>query len=121
MGLVLCDASGTVTWLKAVEGFPPVRAGACPLWPLYEALGSPGRGRRAFASLPGEGAPRFLCHAAAAPVEEPDWDAAPRIETTMLLQPAPPGPMPEDRRVGPTCRLCPRRDCPARREPSILG
>lgn len=121
MGLVLCDASGTVTLLRAVEGFPPVRAGTCPLWPLYEALGAPGRGLRAHASLPGDGAPRFLCHAVAAPVEEPDWDAAPRIEGTMLLRPALPGLAPADRLVGPTCRLCPRRDCPARREPSILG
>ena len=28
---------------------------------------------------------------------------------------------PGDRLVGPTCRLCARKDCPARREPSILG
>lgn len=120
-GLVTCDASGTVTWLKAVEGFPSVRTGACPLWPLFEALATPGRGLRAHASLPGEGAPRFLCHAVAAPVEEPDWDAPPRIGATMLVQPAPPQPAPGDRLVGPTCRLCPRRACPARREPSILG
>ncbi len=121
MGLALCDASGTVTWLKAVEGFPPVRAGACPIWPLFEALGSPGRGLRAHASLPGEDAPRFLCHAVAAPVEEPDWEGPLRIEATMLLQPVPAGPAPGGRLVGPTCRLCRRRACPARREPSILG
>ena len=120
-GLAISDASGTLTVLKSLEGFPPIRAGACPLWPLFEASATPGRGVRAFAGLPGQGAPRFLCHAVGAPVEEPDWDAAPRIEATMLLWPAPPEPRPGDRLVGPTCRLCPRTDCPARREPSILG
>lgn len=120
-GLAVCDASGTLVVVKAVEGYPALRAGGCPLWPLYEALAAPGRGVRAHASLPGEGAPRFLCHAAAAPAEEPDWEAPSRPEATMLLWPAPPGPGPGDRLVGATCRLCPRAACPARREPSVLG
>jgi transcriptional regulator with XRE-family HTH domain len=121
MGLVIADASGTVTYLKALDGLALPRSGGCPLWPLYEALAQPGRGLRAFAALPGQGAPRLLCHAVAAPVEEPDWASPPRIEATMLLAPAPPEPAPGDRLVGPACRLCPRKDCPARREPSILG
>ena len=121
MGLAICDASGTLVVLKGLEGFPPLRTGACPLWPLFEALATPGRGVRAWASLPGQGAPRFLCHAGAAPIEEPDWDAAPRVEATMLLQPARTEPAPSDCLVGPTCRLCPRHPCPARREPSVLG
>jgi predicted transcriptional regulator/DNA-binding XRE family transcriptional regulator len=120
-GLVLADASGTVTLLKPIEGFPAIRAGACPLWPLYEALAQPGRALRAHAALPGQGAPRFLCHAVAAPIEEPDWDEPPRLELAMLLAPAPPGALDGDRLVGPTCRLCPRQACPARREPSVLG
>lgn len=120
-GLVIADASGTVIDLKSLEGFPPLRAGGCPLWPLYEALAAPLRPLRAFAALPGEGAPRFLCHAVAAPAEAPDWDAPPRLEATMLLAAAPPGEAPGDRLVGPTCRLCRRAACPARREPSILG
>ncbi len=121
MGLVICDASGTVTHLKALDGIAGPRAGGCPLWPLYEALAQPGRGLRAHAALPGQGAPRFVCHAVAAPREEPDWDASPLVEGTMLLTPAAPQPEPGDRLVGPTCRICPRRACPARREPSILG
>jgi hypothetical protein len=121
LGLVVADASGTVTLLKALEGFPHLRADTCPLWPLFEAWATPGRGLRAHASLPGEGAPRFLCHAVAYPAEEPDWDAAPRMEATMLLRPAAPGDGEGDRLVGPTCRLCPRRACPARREPAIFG
>lgn len=120
LGLAICDASGTLTVLKSLEGFPGLRAGACPLWPLFEAFATPGRGIRAVATLPGDGAPRFLCHAVAALAEEPDWGAAPRVEATMLLQSVPPGLDKGDRLVGPTCRLCLRRDCPARREPSIM-
>ncbi len=121
MGLVLCDASGTVTHLKALEGMTVPRAGGCPLWPIYEALAQRGRSLRAVAVLPGQGAPRFMCHAVAAPREEPDWDAPPLVEATMLVTPVAPEPAPGDRLVGPTCRICPRRACPARREPSILG
>ncbi|TNC73871.1 helix-turn-helix domain-containing protein [Rubellimicrobium roseum] len=120
-GLVIGDASGTLIHLKALDGLALPRTGGCPLWPVFEASAQPGRGLRAYAALPGQGAPRLLCHAVAAPREEPDWDAPPRIETTMLLTAAPPEPAPGDRLVGLTCRLCPRAACPARREPSILG
>ncbi|HVG49209.1 MAG TPA: helix-turn-helix domain-containing protein [Rubellimicrobium sp.] len=121
MGLLIADASGTLTYLKAPEGLSVPRAGGCPLWPLFEALSQPGRPLRRYAALPGQGAPRFLCHAVALPRETPDWDAPPLMEATMLLTSAPPAPEDGDRLVGPTCRLCPRNDCPARREPSILG
>lgn len=121
LGLVLADASGTLTHVKAVEGLAMPRVGGCPLWPLFEALSQLGRAFRLHAALPGQGAPRLLCHAIAAPRVVGDWDDPPLIEATMLLTPAAPAPEPGDRLVGPTCRLCPRKDCPARREPSILG
>jgi transcriptional regulator with XRE-family HTH domain len=120
-GLAIADASGTVLHLKALDGAGPLRAGGCPIWPLFEAFGQPGRGLRALAALPGQAAPRFLCHAVAAPAEEPGWDAPPRLQATMLFSVAPAGSGGTDRLVGPTCRLCPRKPCPARREPSILG
>ena len=40
-------------------------------------------------------------------------------EAAMLLQPEPAG-AEVALEVGSTCRICPRVDCPARREPSIL-
>jgi transcriptional regulator with XRE-family HTH domain len=120
-GLLVADASGTLTHLKAIEGLAVPRAGGCPLWPLFEALAQPGRPLRLCAALPGQGAPRFLCHAVAGLRETPDWDAPRLVEATMLVTPAAPVPEDGDRLVGPTCRLCPRKDCPARREPSILG
>ena len=121
LGLLISDASGTLIHARIPEGLAFPRAGGCPLWPLFEALAQPGRPLRRFAALPGQGAPRFLCHAVAVLRETPDWDAAPLLEATMLVTPAAPVPEAGDRLVGPTCRLCPRKDCPARREPSILG
>jgi len=117
MGLAVADASGTLLHLRAPEGVPLPRQGGCPLWPLYEALTAPGRAIRAVAALPGRGAPRLLCHAVAAPAE-PGFDV-PRIEATMLMTPAPEAAA-LDRLVGPTCRLCPRDPCPARREPPLV-
>ncbi len=121
MGLVIADASGSLIHVKFLDGFPAVRSGTCPLWPLFEATATPGRGLRAAASLPGERAPRFLCHAVATQIEGSDWDAPPRLELTMLISPLPTEPATSDRLVGPTCRLCSRPACPARHEPSILG
>jgi transcriptional regulator with XRE-family HTH domain len=121
LGLAIADASGTLLHLKALDGAGPLRSGGCPIWPLFDSFAQPGRGLRAFAALPGQGASRFLCHAVAAPAEEPGWDAPPRLQATMLFAPAPSEPEPSDRLVGPTCRLCPRKTCLARREPSILG
>ena len=41
----------------------------------------------------------------------------------MLILPRVPGPneAEEAPRVGVTCRICPRSDCPGRREPSLMG
>lgn len=120
-GLAIADGGGTLLHLKPIEGLSFPRSGACPLWPLSEALTRPGRALRMVAALPGQGAPRLLCHAVAALREEPLPGEPPVWETTMLVRPAPPEPAPDDRPVGPGCRLCPRPACPARREPSILG
>jgi transcriptional regulator with XRE-family HTH domain len=119
-GLAIADASGTFLHLKPLDGLSLPRSGACPLWPVHEALTRPGRSLRMVAALPGQGAPRLLCHAIAALREEPLPGEPPVWEATMLVRPAPPEPAPGDRAVGPGCRLCPRPACPARREPSIL-
>ena len=123
-GLVICDASGSILFRKPVAGFAMPRYGeSCPLWPLYVALGRPlapirrrvvqlGRVRRA-----------FDCLAVAAPAAPPDFDSDPALRAFMLILPAPAGGE-EDAAahpVGSSCRVCPRRGCHARREPSILG
>jgi len=121
MGIAVCDSAGGIIALKPVAGFALPRNGAaCPLWPLYQVLSQPGRPLRALVQLPGERGGRFLCYAVAQPRGAIGFDTAPVSEATMLvLSDAPEGGAPQP--VGITCRICPRADCAARREPSVLG
>ena len=64
IGLVICDGSGTLTFRKPVDGFPLPRFGAaCPLWPLYQALGRPASPVRALVEMSGRDPVRFLTYA----------------------------------------------------------
>ncbi len=122
-GLVRCDGSGTLTFRKPVEGFALPRLGAaCPLWPLYQALGRPMAPVRALVEVAGRDPARFLAYAVAAPVTPLRFDAPPVVEATMLILPAGPGQVPEGpvQPIGSSCRVCPRAACAARREPSVL-
>jgi predicted transcriptional regulator/DNA-binding Xre family transcriptional regulator len=119
-GLVIADAAGAITFRRPVDGFPLPRHGAgCPLWPIYQALSRPGVPVAAVVEMPGAGARRFRAEAIAAPLGPTDFAAPPVFEATMLLTPV--GPDGPAEPVGPTCRICPRGACRARREPSILG
>lgn len=119
-GLVLCDASGTPTFRKPIEGFALPRFGAgCPLWPLYTALGRPMMPLDRVVETAGRAARRFRTLAYCEPVVPFAFGGPELRQAAMLilpddLQPGPAQP------VGPTCRVCPRPDCIARREPSIL-
>ena len=120
-GLVVCDGSGTITLRKPVEGFALPRFGAaCPLWPLYQALGRPAQPVAQVVEMPGREGRRFRCIAVALPRPAASIDAPPVQEATMLIEPL------EESSgralgVGTSCRICPRETCGARREPSILG
>lgn len=119
-GLVLCDASGAPTLRKPVEGFALPRHGAgCPLWPLYAALGRPMVPVDTVVETAGHNARRFRV-LAYCELRAPQTFNGPELRQAAMLilpDPAPAGPaLP----VGPTCRICPRADCVARREPSIL-
>ncbi|WP_334061255.1 short-chain fatty acyl-CoA regulator family protein [Limimaricola cinnabarinus] len=121
-GLAVCDAAGAILHRRPLDGLTLPRGGAaCPLWPLFEALSQPGRPLRATAKLPGARAEGVSCYAVASIAAPAGWNAAPRIEAVMLMLPQEGGAhdLPE-RAVGPGCRLCPRRGCAARREPSLL-
>lgn len=118
-GLVLCDASGTLTFRKPASGFPLPRFGAaCPLWPLYAALGRPMVPVETVVQMAGQGG---LCHRIIAYCQTsyPQGLRGPELrEAAMLILPAA-----QDAaalKIGSTCRICPRGGCPARREPSIL-
>ena len=123
IGLVICDGSGTLTFRKPVDGFPLPRFGAaCPLWPLYQALGRPASPVRALVEMSGRDPVRFLTYAVSQPVGPAGFDAPMVYEATMLM-------LPMDRvrapdlavlQIGTGCRICPQGQCAARREPSIL-
>ncbi|MCB6177554.1 helix-turn-helix domain-containing protein [Rhodobacter sp. Har01] len=122
-GLVTCDASGTLLFRKPAQGFALPRFGAaCPLWPLYAALGRPGTPVEAQVATPGPGGGLFRC-LAFAESRLPLGFSGPELRLAAML--ILPDPAPRAARpvlaVGTTCRICPRGDCPARREPSILG
>lgn len=123
-GLAVCDGSGTLTFRRPVEGFAlPRFGGACPLWPLYEALLRPDRPVRAAVEFAGRPPARFIAHAVAGSRDPLRFDPPFVWEASMLLSPetlAPPlAEIP--RPVGSSCRVCPRLSCPARREPSIVA
>ena len=123
LGLVICDASGTPVFRKPAEGFPFPRFGAaCPLWPLYAALGRPASAVEAVVEMPGNLPRRFRVRAWCRTVHPQGYGGPELREAAMLIAPA----VAEDAGgtvlpVGTTCRVCPRQDCPARREPSILN
>lgn len=118
-GLVTCDGSGTLTFRKPATGFPLPRFGsACPLWPLYRALGHPLQPFEARVQM--AGSDRRHRAIAWAESRHPQGLRGPELrEAAMLI-------LPDDGAgpaivVGSSCRVCARGDCPARREPSILA
>jgi transcriptional regulator with XRE-family HTH domain len=120
-GLVICDASGTLLFRKPAAGFPLPRFGAaCPLWPLYAALGRPMAPVEEVVETAG---PVGVQHRIIA-FCEPRYPAGlrgPELREAAMLILAQPARVSAALRVGSTCRICPRPDCPARREPSILS
>lgn len=117
-GLVCCDASGTLTFRKPVAGFAVPRFGAaCPLWPLFAALSRPMTPIETVIEV-AQGQ-RFRVLAFCQPRYPAGFRGPELREAAMLILPdvdfsTPALP------VGATCRICQRKDCAARREPSIL-
>ncbi|SLN19829.1 helix-turn-helix transcriptional regulator [Roseisalinus antarcticus] len=126
-GLVVADSAGVLTAMDAMAGVDLPRAGGtCPLWPVFEALGQPGRAIRVLVQLPGPQSAPLLAYAVALPKGAADYRAPVVLEATMLYLSAPAegaaGQSPPEpiRPVGLACRICSRDACTARREPSIL-
>ncbi|RFP85645.1 XRE family transcriptional regulator [Rhodobacteraceae bacterium 63075] len=124
LGLVVCDASGTMLLRKPAEGFAVPRFGAaCPLWPLFSALNRPMVPLCERVMQPGRAGEEvhFEAYAVAQAVLGEGYNAAPLYEATMLIVPADPADEGgRARPIGASCRICPRQDCAARREPSII-
>ncbi len=121
-GLVVCDASGTLTFRKPIPVFTPPRFGAaCALWPLYAALARPMLPVEALAEMDGPANPRLRLRAYAQTRHVGGFQGIELRSAAMLITPVPQGVasgsvLP----IGSTCRVCSRTACPARREPSIL-
>ncbi len=118
-GLIVCDGAGAVLLRKSLQGFSlPRYASACALWPLYQALTRPHSLITSSLATPENRV--FRAEAQAVYQDLPDGGAAPVIRSSMLFQLA----RRQDQdtgavEVGLSCRICPRTECSARREPSI--
>lgn len=124
VGLVVCDASGSILFRKSISGFALPRFGAsCPLWPLFTALSRPMVPIRRRVSQLGRSTATFDCLAVAWPVGVADFGADPLYRSIMLILPVPGQVEPGDdvQAVGSNCRVCPSQNCKARRVPSILS
>jgi transcriptional regulator with XRE-family HTH domain len=121
LGLVICDGSGTLTFRKPAEGFAIPRFGAaCPLWPLYTALGRPAHPVEAVVATAGRLSRRFRIRAWCSPTHPAGFNGPELRTAAMLIQPLAANDGSSGLPVGPTCRICPAHACVARREPSIL-
>ncbi len=121
VGMVSCDASGTITFRRPLDGFAlPRFAAACPLWPLFQALSRPMVPLRQHVVQPGHGE-GFLTYAISQPSSVVSFDEEPLFEAHMLILPATRVAADDVREIGVSCRICPREGCAGRREPSILA
>ncbi|MBU3028943.1 XRE family transcriptional regulator [Paracoccus marinaquae] len=121
-GLLVCDGSGALTLRRPAPGFPLPRPGdACPLWPLYQALAAPQTAMSHLVITP-EG--RRFATLSYATRRQPGGTGGPVLtQAQMLILPAETAaasPALPAIPIGPSCRICPRTVCAARREPSIL-
>lgn len=122
-GLVICDNSGTHLFRRGVEGFAlPRFGGACPLWPLYQALQRPHVRLRMPVVTAGRLGRRFVTYAYASVHAQMGFGMPNVLHGTMLILPTDSAPTEGAGQlvVGASCRTCPQLDCDARREPSIL-
>jgi len=122
VGLVICDASGTLIFRKPIEGFAmPRLAGACALWPLYRALAQPLAPLRRRVRQAGRGGEVVEALAVAGPEGAGGFDLPAPVRAHMLLLPDPGEARGCADEIGVSCRICPLAACAARREPSILA
>jgi predicted transcriptional regulator/transcriptional regulator with XRE-family HTH domain len=126
------DPAGRLTKHFPLPGLPLPSAGhACPLWAIYEAFRTPERAVRQLVQFPDGSRYLFVARAQA---RRPASFSDRTIHTSIMLacdalqadrtvygtglalaDPA------FDVPVGPSCRLCPRRDCAERQEEAIAA
>lgn len=124
VGLVISDASGALTFRRIATGFPvPLFGAGCPLWPLYQAVSRPMTPITSEVEIASRAKHRFRVFAFAELRHDEGFDGPQSVESTMLILPESQVPVVSatPQTVGITCRICPRPDCAARRERSILS
>ena len=118
IGYLSSDASGAFVLRKSVAGFSIPRFGAgCAIWPLFQALSAPGQPIQGL--LESTEQVVFQSFAIAGHAQPLSFDGPPILTTSMLLirhEEA----NAKAQKIGPSCRVCSRSECLARREPSIL-
>lgn len=118
-GLMICDGSGAMIYRKAPRGMNLPRLGeSCALLPLYQALSAPFRPLSAMIETPE--AQVFQVWSYGVQEFPMGMNGPATTKAHMLLRPAEPAAAQITVPVGPACRICPRAECVARREPSIL-
>jgi transcriptional regulator with XRE-family HTH domain len=121
LGLVICDGAGGLIMRKPVEGFSLPRHGtACPLWPLYTALSRPSQPIANVVEMPGLAPLHFALRAYCA-VDYPNGFGGPEVRDAAMLIERTGSAGAGAVQVGSSCRICPRKACVARREPSIIA
>ncbi|NNE80617.1 MAG: DUF2083 domain-containing protein [Silicimonas sp.] len=121
-GLVGCDGSGTLVFRKPIAGFDlPRYGGACPLWPLFQALRQPMTPLQHVLEVSGRDERRFQT-CAVSELGHPGGLSGPVVVTGWMLI-TPMAQIPDhvvSQPVGTSCRICPEADCMARREPTVF-
>ena len=122
VGLAICDSAGVTKFRKPLPDFPLPRLGAgCALWLLYRALSRPMVVLSERVQQSARASTHYRSIAVAQPLRRPKLGEEPILESHMLIVPDTTTDGADDvRRVGLTCRICPRKTCEARREPTIL-
>jgi predicted transcriptional regulator/transcriptional regulator with XRE-family HTH domain len=117
MGCVQSDGAGALMIRNQVASFTIPRFGAaCNLWPVFTAMTSPNQPiRRVVKSSENV---KVSTYSIATMIRPPSFDAPPLYRSTMLIVEDAPDEAALE--IGAACRVCPRQDCAARREPSIL-
>lgn len=123
IGLIVTNAAGQTLHRHALPDFPLPRHGnACPLWPLFQGFSQPERPLQDLIELPGGS--QFVTLTTALPRTVTPFGTRPDYQSAMLfvsIDQSPWTPQSQTARlVGTNCRICPRENCAARSEETVL-
>ncbi len=128
MGLIVVNAAGRAVLRRPLRNFALPRHGnACPRWPLFQAFTQPDRPITALLDLPG--GQQFICLAVAGDIRGKGFGTLPEYQASMLFIASEVLPVVKSwlpatgtaQKIGISCRICPRANCPVRAEPQILA